>query len=116
MGPVKDKETKCLTLVANCSLKRVMGSTTENAIRTKLAGTFRPSVLEIEDESAKHAGHAGARPGVQTHFRVKIVSQAFHGKSRVERQRIVYNLLAEEFAAGVHALSLQVLTPEEAGE
>jgi len=86
----------------------------ENAIREKLTAAFHPSFLEIEDESARHAGHAGARPGGETHFRVKIVSRAFEGKNRVARQREVYGALSAEFAAGVHALSLQTLTPDEA--
>jgi BolA protein len=91
-----------------------MSGTVEQAIRAKLEREFSPSILEIIDESAMHEGHAGAAPGGQTHFRVKIVSDAFRGENRVARQRRVYRLLAGEFAAGVHALSLQALTPEEA--
>jgi BolA protein len=92
-----------------------MSGRVENAIREKLQASFAPAELDIEDESAKHAGHAGARPGGETHFRVRIVSSAFEGLSRVARQRLVYARLADEFAAGVHALALQTLTPEEAG-
>lgn len=91
-----------------------MTETVENTIRTKLERAFSPIILEIEDESALHAGHAGAAPGGQTHFRVKIVSEAFRGQTRVARQRQVYGLLEDEFASGVHALALQTLTPEEA--
>jgi BolA protein len=88
---------------------------TAATIRAKLTAAFTPSSLSVEDESARHAGHAGARPGGETHFRVRIVSSAFAGLSRVERQRRVYQVLAGEIAAGVHALALTTLTPEEAG-
>jgi BolA protein len=83
-------------------------------IRTKLQAAFAPQELVVEDESAKHAGHSGARPGGQTHFNVRIVSESFAGQSRVERQRRVYATLAEELKPnGVHALSLTTLTPAE---
>jgi BolA protein len=68
----------------------------------------------IEDESARHAGHAGARPEGETHFRVRIVSGAFEGLSRVERQRKVHAVLKVELVGRVHALSLTTLTPDEA--
>ena len=83
-------------------------------VRTKLAAAFAPTVLDVEDESARHAGHLGAKPGGETHFRVRIVTGAFTGLSRVERQRHVYTALKDEFAAGLHALALTTLTPEEA--
>jgi len=91
-----------------------MSGKLQSAIRAKLDTGFSPLTLEIEDESAKHAGHAGARPGGETHFKVRIVSAEFRGLTRVARQRLVYARLADEFAAGVHALALQTLTPEEA--
>jgi BolA protein len=69
--------------------------------------------LTIDDESARHAGHVGARQGGESHFRVRIVSEKFNSLSRIERQRLVYAALAEEIAAGVHALALTTLTPEE---
>ena len=84
-----------------------------DTIRTKLTEALAPERLDVEDDSHRHAGHAGARPGGETHFRLTIVSQAFVGKSRVERQRIVYGLLADEFKAGLHALQLQTLAPGE---
>lgn len=89
------------------------------SIREKLVRAFAPTGLEIGDESTRHAGHAGARPNAdgtpgETHFRIHIVSEAFAGLSRVERQRRVYSILAEEIAGGVHALSLSTLTPAEA--
>jgi BolA family transcriptional regulator, general stress-responsive regulator len=83
-------------------------------LRRKLDDAFAPSALIIRDESALHAGHAGAREGGESHFRVRIVSSAFKDLSRVERQRRVYKALAEEIAGGVHALVLTTLTPEEA--
>lgn len=82
-------------------------------IRAKLETGLAPLALEILDESAKHAGHAGARPGGETHFKVRIVSAAFAGMGRVDRQRKVYSLLADELAERVHALALETRTPEE---
>ena len=83
-------------------------------IRAKLAAGLDPVALDVQDESAKHAGHAGARPGGETHFDVYVVAAAFQGQSRVARQRMVYRLLGDEIAAGVHALAMTTLTPDEA--
>ena len=83
------------------------------AIETKLSEQLRPERLEIEDESARHHGHAGARPEGQSHFRVTIVSATFEGMSRLERQRLVYRLLAEEIKTDIHALALTTRTPAE---
>lgn len=88
---------------------------TIDRLRRRLTAAFAPVRLDIVDESARHAGHAGARPGGETHFRVTIVSAAFSGQSRVARQRAVYAVLATELANQVHALSLTALTPDEAG-
>ena len=82
-------------------------------IRETLAAALAPERLEIVDESHLHAGHAGAPRGGESHFRVLIVSRAFEGESRVARQRRVNALLAGEFAAGLHALSLTTRTPAE---
>ncbi|UCH75731.1 MAG: BolA family transcriptional regulator [Rhodospirillales bacterium] len=82
-------------------------------IERKLTDAFSPTRLEIEDESARHQGHSGWRPGGETHFNVTVVSKAFEGKSRVERQRLVYGVLAEEMAEQVHALALTTRTPAE---
>jgi BolA protein len=82
-------------------------------IRTKLTDRFAPTRLVVIDESHRHAGHAGARPEGETHFAVTIVSPIFAGLNRVARQRLVYETLAEELAAGVHALSLTTVAPEE---
>ena len=84
-----------------------------DTIRDKLNARFAPTRLEIIDESHRHAGHAGARPEGETHFALTIVSVAFTDESRVARQRLVYQTLAEELATRVHALSLTTLTPDE---
>lgn len=83
-------------------------------IRQKLSANFTPEELVVADESARHAGHSGARPGGETHFDVRIVSRSFDGVSRVERQRRVYAVLADEMKSQIHALSLTTLTPAEA--
>ena len=88
--------------------------TVATAIDGKLRAAFQPTRLEIADESSRHQGHAGWREGGETHFRVEIVSAAFEGKTRVARQRLVYAALKDEFAAGLHALALTTLTPDEA--
>ncbi|MCC7273444.1 MAG: BolA family transcriptional regulator [Alphaproteobacteria bacterium] len=85
-----------------------------DAIRDKLTQAFAPSVLTIIDDSHRHAGHAGARPEGETHFRVEIVAAAFADRSRVARQRMVYDVLAAELAGPVHALQLRTLAPGEA--
>ena len=85
----------------------------EEIIRRKLEAAFGPEQLLIEDESDQHAGHAGARPGGETHFRVSLVSSVFKGLSRVERQRRVYEVLADEMKDRVHALALSVKSPDE---
>ncbi len=83
-------------------------------IRTRLVQALAPAEIEIADDSARHAGHAGARPGGESHFTVRIIAAAFQGLSRIERHRRVHALLAEELAGPVHALSLVMLTPDEA--
>src|SRR5579864_6134272 len=84
-----------------------------DTIRCKLIEKFAPVRLDVLDESQRHAGHAGARPEGETHFAVTIASPAFAGLSRVARQRVVYQILADELATRVHALSLTTLTPAE---
>jgi stress-induced morphogen len=79
-----------------------------------LGKTFSPTLLRIEDESARHAGHAGAQPGGETHYNVLLVSDTFRGMGRVARSRAVHTVLEVEFAAGLHALSLTLRTPDEA--
>ncbi len=85
-----------------------------NQIRSKLTAALQPSQLEIVDESHRHKGHAGARPNGESHFLVEIVSAAFRGKTRLERQRMVYAALAEEMSQDIHALSLVTRAPDEA--
>ncbi len=88
-----------------------------DAIRAKLTAAFAPSLLEVTDDSARHAGHAGAvradGGGGETHFHVRMVTAAFEGMNRVERQRRVHAALAEELAGSVHALSLALAAPSE---
>ena len=86
---------------------------TVDLITKKLTEAFAPQSLDVVDESHQHAGHAGHRPGGETHFRVHIVAQAFHGKSRVERHRMVNETLAAELKAGVHALAIHASAPGE---
>jgi BolA protein len=83
------------------------------AIHDKLTQAFRPLRLEITDDSARHAGHAGGRAGGESHFNVTIESQAFAGQPKVARQRMVYRALADELAGPVHALSVKALAPGE---
>lgn len=83
------------------------------AIRTKLVAALGPARLVIKDESHLHAGHAGARAGGESHFRVLIVSAAFEGLAPVARQRAVNAALKEELAGPVHALAMKTLTPAE---
>jgi BolA protein len=87
--------------------------TVADTIRRKLADAFTPVRLDIRDESHRHAGHAGARAEGETHFSVEIVAPVFAGKSRVERQRLVHAVLADELRLRVHALALRTLTPDE---
>ena len=83
------------------------------AIEEKLNAALSPEKLDVIDNSAQHAGHAGANPEGESHFAVTVVSSAFEGKNRVQRQRMVYAALAEEMSGRVHALELKTLTPDE---
>ncbi len=80
-------------------------------IRTTLTQVFAPGALDVIDDSARHAGHAGASPEGETHYIVKIESEKFSGLSRVERQRLVNQALKEEFDSGLHALSIKASAP-----
>jgi BolA protein len=89
-------------------------------MREKLTSAFQPTRLELEDDSWRHAGHhheggMDAKPGGESHFNLTIVSEAFSGVGRVQRQRSVNVVLAEELAGPVHALSIKAQTPDEAG-
>ena len=82
-------------------------------IRARLCDALAPERVEIEDESRLHAGHAGARPGGESHFRALVVSSRFEGRGRVERQRMVYAALGDLMQGKIHALAMQTLTPDE---
>jgi BolA family transcriptional regulator, general stress-responsive regulator len=88
---------------------------TQDIITNKLREAFAPESLDVTDESHLHEGHAGHRPGGETHFRVYIVSPAFEGKSRIERHRLINAALAAELAGSIHALAIRAQTPREAG-
>jgi len=85
----------------------------QERIVARLTAALEPLVLDVIDESDRHAGHAGAREGGGTHYRVRVVSAKFERRSRVERHRLVYDLLAAEFADGLHALALIAKAPGE---
>jgi BolA family transcriptional regulator, general stress-responsive regulator len=82
-------------------------------IARKLTESFAPVSLKILDESHQHEGHAGHRPGGETHFRVYIVAEAFRGKTRLARHRMINDMLADELKSGVHALAIHAAAPEE---
>src|SRR4030088_2043173 len=86
----------------------------KHTIINKLREAFSPESLDVTDESHLHEGHAGHRPGGETHFRVYIVSPVFEGKSRVERHRMINAALAAELAGSVHALAIKAQAPGEA--
>jgi BolA protein len=88
---------------------------TKDVIINKLREAFVPESLDVTDESHLHEGHAGHRPGGETHFRVYIVSAAFEGKSRIERHRMINATLAGELEGNVHALAIRAQAPGEAG-
>ncbi len=83
-------------------------------IEQKLQHAFAADAVEIIDDSARHAGHSGARPEGETHFKVVIIAAYFSGMSRVARQRAVYDCLKSELAERVHALTVVTKTPQEA--
>ena len=84
-----------------------------DVITEKLTAAFAPESLRVVDESHHHEGHAGHRPGGQTHYRVYIVAEAFRGKSRIDRHRLINRTLAQEIAGGVHALAIHAAAPGE---
>jgi BolA protein len=87
--------------------------TVKDRITQKLTAAFAPQSLAVTDESDRHMGHGGWREGGETHFRVEVVSEAFTGKSRVDRHRMVNAALAEELAGRVHALAVSAKAPGE---
>lgn len=89
-------------------------STVGKLIEQKLSAALSPSKIEVIDDSASHAGHAGNPHGRgESHFHVNITSSAFEGKNRVARQRLVNAALREELAGPVHALSMKCSSPDE---
>jgi BolA protein len=91
----------------------VQQTSVQQTIMRKLTEAFRPASLEVLDESHKHEGHAGHQPGGETHFRVYIVSEAFQGKSRLDRHRMINTALSGELQSGVHALAIHAAAPNE---
>ncbi len=88
---------------------------TADLITKKLTEAFAPHSLKVLDESHQHEGHAGHRPGGQTHYRIYIVSEAFKGKTRLERHRMINQLLSAELTGGIHALAIYAAAPGEGG-
>ncbi len=88
---------------------------TADLITKKLTEAFTPQSLNVEDESHRHEGHSGSKPGGQTHFRVYIVSNAFKNKTRLERHRMINAILSDELAGGIHALAIHAAAPGEGG-
>lgn len=83
-------------------------------LEQRLREALAPLALEIEDQSARHAGHAGARPEGESHFAVVVVAERFEGESRVARQRMVFEAAGDLLRTDIHALSITALTPAEA--
>lgn len=81
-------------------------------IRQRLTQELSPELIEIEDESHLHAGHAGARDG-RGHFRLMVVADAFSGLSRIQRHRLVFDALGQLMQTDIHALSIQAFSPDE---
>ena len=87
-----------------------------DTIEKKLTEALAPSKIDLVDESALHAGHAGARPEGESHFRVLVVSDMFENRGRLERQRMIYQVLGDLMASDIHALSIKALTPGEVAD
>lgn len=90
-------------------------SSRADRLKTLLTEELPAEHVEVVDDSVRHAGHAGARPEGETHYTVLVVSSRFEGVNRVARSRLVHEILAREFAAGMHALSLVLRSPTERG-
>ncbi|MBF0268264.1 MAG: BolA family transcriptional regulator [Alphaproteobacteria bacterium] len=84
-------------------------------METLIRNALSPTHLQVVDESARHAGHAGARPEGETHYRIVAVCPSFEGQGRAERHRAIYALLDQELRQGLHALSLELAAPSELG-
>jgi BolA family transcriptional regulator, general stress-responsive regulator len=102
--------------LTNCCDRRIPAAMNmRQTITEKLHEAFTPESLDVQDESHLHEGHAGHRAGGETHFRIYIVSQAFKGKSRIDRHRMINATLASELAGSVHALAIHAQAPGETG-
>lgn len=84
-----------------------------DTIKAKLVAALEPTRIEVDDVSEQHRGHAGWRPGGETHFDILLVSPRFQGQSRIARHRMVNSILEQELTDSIHALSLDVQTPDE---
>jgi len=82
--------------------------TVKENVEIKINDVLKPEMLEVIDESHKHAGHVGAKPEGETHFHINMISSAFNGQTRVASQRMIYKILADELAGPIHALSLDL--------
>lgn len=92
---------------------RMKSPSVQDEIKARLTQDFAPLVLEVADDSARHQGHREAGAGGASHFRIKLVCQAFAGRKPLERHQAVYQSLASFLQAGVHALQMELLSPEE---
>lgn len=102
-----------MVIIVYCNQYKIEFMDRYQRIISLLTQELHPILLELRDDSARHAGHAGAAPGGQTHFNLVIRSEKFAGLSKVKRHQYIYRLLDQEFKSGLHALSISALTPEE---
>nr|ABD57887.1 BolA-like protein [uncultured Methylocystis sp. GSC357] len=114
-GANPERPRTCLGLnMRNGKMTNLGKGVVKAAIESKISAALSPTRLIVIDESAHHAGHRGHHSDGESHFRVNVTSAAFRGKSRIERHRIIHEILAEELAGRVHALALVASAPEEA--
>jgi BolA protein len=111
---VRIKRAVSAVALAPGARQRGLQMRVQEIISKKLTETFAPRSLKVLDESHQHEGHAGHRPGGETHFRIYIVADAFQGKSRIARHRMINDTLAHELKSGVHALAIHAAAPGEA--
>jgi BolA protein len=111
---VRIKRAVSAVALAPGARQRRLQMRVQETISKKLTETFAPRSLKVLDESHQHEGHAGHRPGGETHFRIYIVADAFQGKSRIARHRMINDTLAHELKSGVHALAIHAAAPGEA--
>jgi BolA protein len=90
----------------------MMAHPSVDRIRSRLESAFTAAQVSVQDDSARHAGHAGARGGAG-HFLVRIASEAFAGRSRLQRHRMVYEALADMLPGEIHALNIEAISPDD---